>query len=93
MPRTAAQPSTRVYTRRDETVERALAHVVEFKLVSESASVADKVHVLIALADERLVADHEREQKLSAYRVLAEDEERRKSIREASFAALENGIL
>lgn len=86
-------PTRRVYTPRDTHIDRALDHVVEFELAPAGASDADKIRKLVLWADEKLVAEHERERKLAAYRALAEDEERRESIRQASFAALENGIL
>jgi len=47
----------------------------------------------VAFADERLVAEHERENKLEAYRELARDEERRAAIYAANLLAIEDGIL
>jgi hypothetical protein len=83
----------RLYTRRDDTVERALNHARQYGLVAEKSSNAETLHALVAFADERLVAEREREDKLEAYRELARDEERREAIYAANQLAIEDGIL
>lgn len=85
--------SDRLYTRRDNAIELALTHARQFGLVAERSSDASALHALVAFADERLVAEHEREEKLVAYRELAADDERREAIYASNLQAIEDGIL
>jgi hypothetical protein len=60
--------------------------------VAERSSNAETLHALMAFADERLVAEREREDKLEGYRELARDEERREAIFAANLLAIEESI-
>jgi hypothetical protein len=86
-------PATRVYTPLDDLVAEALERAPRSGLVTDSASQAQKLHALIAVANETLRADEEREEKIAAYAELAADTERAEAIREANLAAVAAGIL
>ena len=83
----------RIYTPVDNDLGRALETAVAAGLVEEGASPAKRLRALALYADRRLVEDREREEKLEAYRGLAEDEERLSAIRGSVLAAAEDGIL
>ena len=89
----AAIPAGRIYTKRDGRVEHALATATAVGLVDADASSAQKLHALVVYADERLTAEAERDEKLVAYRELAEDDERLEAIRAGSRLAAEHGLL
>jgi hypothetical protein len=92
MPRTSAS-AARIYTKRDGRIEHALATATAVGLVDANASSAQKLHALVVYADERLTAEAEREEKLAAYRELAEDDERLQAIRAGSRLAAEHGLV
>jgi len=85
--------ATRIYTALDDTLGRALDTAVDAGLVSEGASRAERLRALALYADRRLQDDREREEKLAAYRELAQDEERLAAIRGSVLAAVDDGIL
>lgn len=85
--------ATRVYTQFDADLGRALETAVEAGLVAASASRSERLRALALYADQRLNDDREREEKLAAYRELAEDEERLAAIRGSVLAAVDDGIL
>jgi hypothetical protein len=85
--------ASRVYTPLDDLVVEALERASRSGLVSPKASQAQKLHVLVEVANDTLLAAEEREEKIAAYRELAADEERAISIREANLAAAAAGIL
>jgi hypothetical protein len=85
--------SDRVYTPLDEVVLEALGRAPQTHLVSENASRAQKLHALVAYANDHLRQTEEREMKLVAYRELAEDTARSAAIRDSVLAAAADGIL
>jgi hypothetical protein len=91
--RRMANAAARIYTTRDKRVEHALAAATAAGLVDANASSAQKLHALVVYADERLTAEAERAEKLTAYRDLAEDDERLEAIRAGSRLAAEHGLL
>jgi hypothetical protein len=89
----ASVPAARIYTTRDKRIEHALATATAVGLVDANASSAQKLHALVVYADERLRAEAEREEKLAAYRELAQDDERLEAIHAGSRLAAEHGLL
>jgi len=85
--------ATRIYTALDDTLGRALDTAVDAGLVNEGASRSERLRALALYADRRLQDDREREEKLAAYRELAQDEERLAAIRGSVLAAVDDGIL
>lgn len=85
--------TTRVYTSLDPLVEEALDRASRVGLVAENASRAEKLHALVEVANDVLVADEARQEKIVAYEELAADTERAAAIREANLAAVAAGIL
>ena len=83
----------RVYTPLDSLVAEALERAVRRGIVSADDSQAQKLHALVAVANETLRTDEEREEKIAAYEELATDTERSAAIREANLAAAAAGIL
>jgi hypothetical protein len=86
-------PATRVYTALDDLVSEALERASRSGLVPKQASQAQKLRALVAVANETLRADEEREEKIAAYQELAADTNRADAIREANIAAVAAGIL
>lgn len=85
--------ATRVYTPLDDIVAEALRRAPRTQLVSATASRAQKLHALVAYANDQLRESEEREEKLAAYRELSEDTVRSAAIRDSVFAAAADGIL
>ena len=65
----------RIYTPLDDGLVQALATAVDAGLVGEDAPRSERLRALALYADRRLREDRAREDKLEAYRELAEDEE------------------
>jgi hypothetical protein len=84
---------TRVYTQFDDVVAEALERAPQTQLVSANASRAQKLHALVVYANDQLREIEEREERLIAYRELAEDTARAAAIRDSVLAAAADGIL
>lgn len=85
--------TARIYTALDDVVDEALSRATEAGLVAESSSKSATLHALVEYANDRLREEHEREEKLAAYKELAADTERSAAIREANLAAAAGGVL
>lgn len=85
--------SRRVYTPVDERIDHALALAGSSGLVDSKASESAKVRSLILFAEERLTAELELAQRISAYERLALDQDRAQAIDASVLAAVEDGIL
>lgn len=86
-------PMTRVYTPLDPLISEAFERASRSGLVPKNASQAQKLHILVEVANEALRADEEREEKIAAYAELAADTERAEAIRESNLSAVAAGIL
>ena len=84
---------SRVYTPLDAIVAEALERAPQTRLVSDKASRSQKLHALVVYANEHLRDVEEREEKLVAYRELAQDTARSAAIRDSALAAAADGIL
>lgn len=85
--------ATRVYTQFDQVVDEALSRAPRTGLVDDASSQSQKLHALVAFANEVLREAEEREEKIVAYKELAADAERSAAIREANLAAAARGVL
>ena len=83
----------RVYTALDSLVTEALERAPRTGLAASEDSASKKLHALVEFANSVLRADEEREEKLAAYKELAVDDDRARTIRASNLRAAELGIL